>query len=106
MAQPSRTQRGYRGGKAGAGVWQKLINLMPPHTTYIEPFLGHGAILLHKRPAHDNIGLDLDPQAVQEVRTRLRHLQSDHICSVAVPADDAGADIEIGPARYRLLVAD
>ena len=106
MEQTSRPGRGYRGGKAGAGVYQKLINLMPLHTVYIEPFLGHGAVLLRKRPARLNIGLDLDACAVQEVRTRVRHLQSDHICSVAVPADDAGADIERGPARYRLLVGD
>jgi hypothetical protein len=132
MQPTSRPQRGYRGGKAGAGVWQKLINLMPPHTMYIEAFLGHGAVLRHKRPALLNIGLDLDPQAVQEVRSRLTaaiarsgssgslplgsdddaaatlrtHRQSEYICSVSISDDDAGADIERGPARYRLLVGD
>jgi DNA adenine methylase len=33
---------GYPGGKSGAGVYQTIINLMPPHTVYIEPFLGGG----------------------------------------------------------------
>ena len=51
----------YPGGKNGAGVYQKLINLMPPHRVYIEPFLGGGAILRLKRPAALNIGIDLDP---------------------------------------------
>lgn len=50
----------YAGGKNGAGVYQKIINLMPPHTTYIELFLGGGAILRLKRPARHNIGIDLD----------------------------------------------
>jgi hypothetical protein len=104
MQSPSRPQRGYRGGKAGAGVYQKLINLMPPHTVYIEPFLGHGAVLLRKRPARLTIGLDLDAQAVQEVRTRLQHRQRKDPCSVDVP-DDA-ADIAVGAALYRVLVGD
>ena len=64
-------QDSYPGGKAGAGVYQKLINLMPQHSTYIEPFLGHGAVLLRKRPARLNIGVDLYDQAVQKVRSRL-----------------------------------
>src|SRR5262245_31258856 len=81
------TRQSYRGGKAGAGVYQKLINQMPPHTTYIECFLGHGAVLLNKRPAHHNIGLDLDPQAVKVVRARLVCHQSDRRCSVNMPDD-------------------
>lgn len=54
----------YPGGKNGAGVYQTIINLMPPHTTYIEPFLGGGAIMRLKRPALVNIGIDLDPGAI------------------------------------------
>ncbi len=50
----------YPGGKNGAGVYQTIINLMPPHEVYIEPFLGGGAIMRQKRPALLNIGLDLD----------------------------------------------
>jgi hypothetical protein len=53
---------------------------MPYHTVYIEAFLGHGAVLLHKRPAQRNIGLDLDPRAVQEVRTRVQYRQSADPC--------------------------
>jgi DNA adenine methylase len=50
----------YPGGKNGAGVFQKIINLMPPHQVYIEPFLGSGAILRLKKPAALNIGVDLE----------------------------------------------
>jgi DNA adenine methylase len=54
----------YPGGKAGDGVYQRIISLMPPHEVYIEPFLGGGAIMRHKRPARLNIGVDLDPQVI------------------------------------------
>jgi hypothetical protein len=33
----------YPGGKNGLGVYQAIINRMPPHQVYIEPFLGLGA---------------------------------------------------------------
>jgi DNA adenine methylase len=55
----------YPGGKNGAGVYQRIINLMPPHDVYIEPFLGGGAIMRHKQPARINIGIDRDPDAVR-----------------------------------------
>lgn len=59
----------YPGGKNGAGVYQTIINLMPPHQTYIEPFLGGGAIMRLKRPARLNIGIDLVQSAVQAMQS-------------------------------------
>lgn len=51
----------YPGGKNGAGVYQRLINQIPPHEVYIEPFLGGGAIMKAKLPApRSNIGSDID----------------------------------------------
>ncbi len=50
----------YPGGKNGSGVYQRIINLMPPHATYIEAFLGSGAILRMKKPALCSIGIDID----------------------------------------------
>lgn len=58
----------YPGGKNGSGVYQKIINLMPPHDVYIEPFLGGGAIMRLKRPASLNIGIDLAASAVSKVQ--------------------------------------
>jgi DNA adenine methylase len=55
----------YPGGKAAPGVYQSLINLMPPHKTYVEPFLGAGALMRIKRPAGLNIGIDIDPEVIQ-----------------------------------------
>jgi hypothetical protein len=41
----------YPGGKNGAGVFQTLVNLIPPHELYIEAFVGSGAVLRNKRCA-------------------------------------------------------
>ena len=52
----------YQGGKGG--VFQKLINLMPPHEVYIETHLGGGAVMRNKRAARSNIGIEIDPEVV------------------------------------------
>lgn len=52
----------YPGGKGKC--YQRLINLMPPHETYIETHLGGGAVLRNKRPAKSNIGIDADERVV------------------------------------------
>ncbi len=50
----------YPGGKGKC--YQRLINLMPPHQTYIETHLGAGAVMRHKKPASRSIGVDIDPK--------------------------------------------
>jgi hypothetical protein len=54
----------HHGGKSGSGVYQTIINQMPPHQVYIEPFLGSGAVMRHKLPARINVGLDLDADVI------------------------------------------
>jgi DNA adenine methylase len=54
----------YPGGKGAAGVAQIIINQQPPHSHYVEPFLGSGAVMRAKRPAFWNTGIDLDAHAV------------------------------------------
>lgn len=56
----------YPGGKSGAGIYQRIINQIPPHEFYIEGFLGGGAILRHKRSASFNLGIDLDPEIIAQ----------------------------------------
>jgi 16S rRNA G966 N2-methylase RsmD len=58
----------YPGGKNGAGVYQQLINLMPPHDVYVEAFAGSAAVLRHKRPAQYSIAIDADAGAVSNLR--------------------------------------
>jgi DNA adenine methylase len=57
---------GYPGGKNGAGVYQRIINMMPPHEAYVEPFLGGGAVMRLKKPAVLNYGFDLSASAVEK----------------------------------------
>lgn len=62
------------------GVYQKLINKIPPHEVYIEPYLGSGAIMRHKRPAKKNIALDLDgSNLINSFGFPIQFLESDAI---------------------------
>ncbi|HLL73003.1 MAG TPA: DNA adenine methylase [Pyrinomonadaceae bacterium] len=53
----------YAGGKGN--VYHQIINLMPPHDVYIEPFMGGASIMRMKRPAAHSIGVDRDGRAVE-----------------------------------------
>jgi DNA adenine methylase len=75
----------YKGGKNSSGVYQRIINQIPPHTTYIEPFLGSGAIMRLKRPAIVNIGIDIDAEVIAHFST-------------GAGGDDAGITIIHGDA--------
>lgn len=72
----------YPGGKAGDGVYQKIINQMPPHRVYIEPFLGGGGVFLHKRPAQINVGLDIDESVISAWRSTLAENSDADVCIV------------------------
>jgi len=54
----------YDGGKGQAGVFQRIINQMPPHDLYIEGCLGAGAVMRAKRPAICSIGVELDTEVL------------------------------------------
>jgi DNA adenine methylase len=75
----------YDGGKGGAGVTQWIINQVPPHRVYIEPFLGGGAVLRAKRLATSTIGIERDARAVADaiVWTR-KHPEVSVICGEAI----------------------
>jgi site-specific DNA-adenine methylase len=75
----------YPGGKNGAGVYQQIINQIPPHRVYIEPFLGGGAVMMHKKPAIVNIGIDSDAAVVQHWRVFDQHTPP----GVIINCDDA-----------------
>lgn len=63
----------YPGGKAGSGVYQRIINQMPPHQVYIEPFLGGGTVLFSKAPALINVGVDADSSVVEGATVHALH---------------------------------
>ncbi|HGJ4361758.1 TPA: DNA adenine methylase [Salmonella enterica subsp. enterica serovar Thompson] len=60
----------YLGSKAASGVYQKIIAEMPPHDTYIETHLGSGAVMFHKPPARNSVGIDIDSSAFSLTRRR------------------------------------
>lgn len=60
----------YPGGKGASGAYQQVINQIPPHRVYIEPFLGGGAVFRHKLPAASSLLVDLDPAVVDAWRGR------------------------------------
>lgn len=82
---------GYLGNKSADGVFQAIIAAMPPHDTYIEPFLGSGIIMKLKPPAARSIGLDLSPAA---------------IAAFDDGVDRAGAIVSVGDARSYLIGFD
>lgn len=57
----------YPGGKNGGGAYQKIINLIPPHKTYVEPFCGSAAVWRHKLPARQSILIDRHEPAVHMI---------------------------------------
>ena len=54
----------YPGSKAQAGVFQRIIGQMPPHSVYCEPFFGSGQIFWRKRRAKSTIAIDLNPLCI------------------------------------------
>lgn len=61
----------YPGGKGGAGVYQTIINLIPPHSVYIEAFAGGANIYERKAPAASSILLELDPGQAMRLRSTI-----------------------------------
>lgn len=55
----------YPGGKGA--VFQKIINLIPPHRVYVESHAGGAAVALNKRPARLNYLIDLDPAPLANI---------------------------------------
>lgn len=56
----------YPGSKWNLASW--IIEHMPPHTTYLEPFFGSGAVFFNKRPSKVETINDIDGQVVNLFR--------------------------------------
>lgn len=57
-------QNRYPGGKNGSGVYQTIINYIPPHRHYIELFLGSGAIMRLKKRAETSFACELNAAVI------------------------------------------
>jgi len=53
----------YPGSKNGSGVWQVILNNIPPHDLWIEAFAGTAVVTRRKRPAASSIVIDADAAA-------------------------------------------
>jgi DNA adenine methylase len=62
----------YPGGKGK--IFQHIINLLPPHATYVESHLGGGAVLRHKKPSTTSIAIDRDPEVIKFWKEKFPHL--------------------------------
>jgi len=49
-------------------IADKLVKLLPAHSTYVEPFAGSAAVLFAKEPAKTEVINDADPEIVQAYR--------------------------------------
>lgn len=61
----------YPGAKSQAGVWQRIIGQMPPHSVYVEAFCGEAHIFFRKRRAESSILIDRNPRVISAVNARL-----------------------------------
>lgn len=90
---------GYPGGKGRESVYQAIINQMPPHGVYVEPFLGGASVMIAKRPALINIGVDRNQAALSAARALFgdrSSLGNGHARAVTLIRDLGGVRIIAG----------
>jgi hypothetical protein len=101
-----RAVKGYPGAKAGAGVYQRIINEMPPHRVYVEPFIGSGAVLLRKRPASCSIVMDADAEVAARWSTIARSGAAGSLIVMRGDARSLIAGLDVARDRQTLIYCD
>lgn len=85
---------GYPGSKGQAGVFQRIIGQMPPHSTYVEPFFGSGQIFWRKRRAAESIIIDKVPDLIAKAgaETGVHAISGDALEQLALLAPALAAE--------------
>lgn len=97
----------YLGSKAASGVYQKIIAEMPPHDTYIETHLGSGAVMLRKPPAMQNVGLDIDTEALKGFKDKYQMREQEDLYQLwCVDAVDYLRTFDFAAAGKVLVYSD
>lgn len=66
----------YPGTKGGSGVWQWLINHVPPCEEFVEPFAGRMTVARKfNNPPPRRIGIEIDPITFEETRELIGGVQ-------------------------------
>lgn len=99
----------YAGGKNSC--YQHIINQMPPHRIYVEPFLGSGAVMRRKYPAELNIGIDLDGTAVTSAMTMPAYIAKNgdvtrHASEATLKMTMAADIARNGVTRFNFIIAN
>lgn len=84
----------YPGGKGGAGIFQTIINLIPPHRIYIEAFAGGANIYERKSPAASSFLIERCPVQAGILRSTIAAAGDDR---AAVINDDAISRLKYWP---------
>ena len=67
------------GGKSGAGVWQRIINQIPPCEVFVSGFLGNCAVMRRLRLPRVAIGIDADLDVIEQWRRNQKAVRSNAI---------------------------
>lgn len=65
---------GYMGGKSRSGVYQNIINKIPPHKTLAIPFLGNCGVLRNIKWPSKVIASDIDPFVIDSWKKHTQNL--------------------------------
>jgi DNA adenine methylase len=75
----------YPGGKSGPGVWQRIINQIPPCDVLVSGFLGRCGVLSRIRRPRRVVGIDRDSAVIDWWRSRLgRNPQIRLVCEDSI----------------------
>jgi DNA adenine methylase len=92
----------YLGRKGGSGIAQWIINKMPRHDVYIEPFFGTGVVGFTKRPGNiANIGYEISAKLCSELSGLDHHFALYNGDALDLLPDDIDRFIDAG---HRILI--